>query len=129
MEYEFTAEQNDVIGDLARKMRFVGLMGMIVGVFLLLGAIASFASSARAGSAGPVNAIMGAASVLVGAWTRRASIGFQRIVETEGHDIENLMGALAELRRIYALQRILLIVVLLLLVLAVQLYLLFMAGH
>jgi hypothetical protein len=128
MEYEFTAEQNDVIGDLARKMRFVGLMGMIVGVLLSIVGVASLVGSPR-GSAGPVNLIMGVASALVGAWTRTASIGFQRIVETEGHDIANLMGALGELRRIYALQRILLIVVLLLLVLAVQLYLLFIAGH
>jgi hypothetical protein len=126
MEYEFTGEQNDIIGDLAKKMHFVGIMGMLVGLALLATAVGAVL---RGRGAAPIALTMGVTSLLVGAWTRTASISFQRIVETEGRDIENLMGALAELRRIYALQRILLIVVLLFLVLAVQLYFLFVSGH
>jgi hypothetical protein len=84
----------------------------------------------RSSGASGANVILGAASVLVGAWTRTASASFQRIVDTEGRDIENLMFAIGELRRIYALQRGLLVVVMLFAFLAAQLYLLFVAsGH
>jgi len=35
-EYEFTEEQNHLIGDVASKMRFVGLFSNLFGVFALL---------------------------------------------------------------------------------------------
>ena len=128
-EYEFSEIQNGVIGDLARKMRFVGMMGMIVGVLLTLGGLSPYVTAnASGGGASAANVIMGGASVVIGAWTRTAGGAFRTIVHTEGHDIANLMHALSELRRVYTLQRILLIVVMLLLVLAVQLYILFVAG-
>src|SRR5688572_8581456 len=38
-QYEFTQEQNALIGSLAGKMRFVGLFAVILGVFSLLIAI------------------------------------------------------------------------------------------
>ena len=38
MSYEFTSEQNDLIGRLARKMSLVGLVSAVVGVLYLLSA-------------------------------------------------------------------------------------------
>ena len=128
-EYEFSEIQNGVIGDLASKMRFVGTMGVIIGIILMLGGLAPYVTgNAAGGSAGAANVVMGGASAVIGAWTRTAGGAFRTIVQTGGHDIANLMHALSELRRVYTLQRILLIVVMLLLVLAVQLYALFVAG-
>lgn len=129
VEYEFTEIQNGIIGDLAKKMRFVAVMGMVVGLILGGGGISSFVFGRGGGGPAIANVIMGASSFFVGAWTRSAASAFENIVKTQGHDIGNLMAALGELRRVYAFQRVLLIVVLLSLVLAVQLYFLFVAGH
>lgn len=118
-EYEFTQDQNDVFEDLAKKMRFVGLMGILFGVLSLAGAIAGIAVG-NGSVAGPtlIQAIM---LLVVGIWTRTAAEGFQRIVDTQGNDIANLMHALGELRRIYALQRTIFIVGIVLLFLGIQL--------
>ncbi|MDJ1168164.1 hypothetical protein PMG71_01830 [Roseofilum sp. BLCC_M154] len=48
--------------------------------------------------------ISGVADFLIGIWTYQASTAFKRIVDTQGQDIENLMGALGELRKLYTLQ-------------------------
>jgi hypothetical protein len=125
-EYEFTAVENETIGDLASKMRFVGLMGAILGVLLLLAGIAGIVFGGRAGGSSAGTVVQGFLSLLVGIWTRSAAAGFQRIVDTQGHDIANLMSALGELRRIYTLQRVLYVVVIILFVLTVQLALLLM---
>jgi hypothetical protein len=50
--------------------------------------------------------------VLIGFWTTKAAKSFQLIVDTEGRDIENLMGALGELRKLYGLQYWILIIAL-----------------
>src|SRR5256885_1246749 len=42
-QYEFTEEQNKQVGDLARKMRFVGLFSVMFGVFALLMALLAVA--------------------------------------------------------------------------------------
>ena len=54
---------------------------------------------------------------------------FQNIVDTEGNDIGNLMTALDELRRAYAIQRVVFGIAALALVMAVLLYLTFLASH
>jgi hypothetical protein len=48
--------------------------------------------------------IQGIVKILIGVWTGNASRSFKLIVETQGSDIENLMGALGELRKLYRLQ-------------------------
>ena len=40
---------------------------------------------------------------LIGKWTRKAALGFSNIVETTNNDIENLLGAIGELRKLYTL--------------------------
>jgi hypothetical protein len=127
-EYEFNDAENHAIGDLASKMRFVGLMGIIFGVLLVLGGLAACAGGSKTAGSGVGNFLQGIFAILVGVWTRSAAGGFQRIVDTQGNDIFNLMAALGELRRIYGLQRILLIIVLVLFVVLVPIvFFLFMA--
>jgi hypothetical protein len=126
-EYEFTPVENQTIDDLAGKMRFVGLMGLILGVLLLGGGVAGLALN-RGGAGSSVGLVFqGVLSLCVGLWTRSAAAGFQRIVDTQGHDIANLMSALGELRRVYALQRVLFIVVIVGIFLAIQLSFLLVA--
>lgn len=54
--------------------------------------------------------VQGVIQGIIGFWTTRAAKSFQLIVDTEGRDIENLMGALGELRKLYGLQYWILII-------------------
>ncbi len=96
--YEFSESQNGLIKDLSQKMRFVGYFSIGVGVLSILGGLLSLATG------GPSGIISGILAIVVGLWTLSAGNAFQRIVATQGSDIENLMGALGELRKLYTLQ-------------------------
>ena len=108
-EYEFSDKQNELVGALAAKMAFVGTTMIVFGILLDLGALVSIVALHLAPTSGAAltNVIAGAALFCVGFWTRGASVHFQRIVDTEGSDVSNLMTALEELFRIYSLQRVL----------------------
>ncbi|WP_052055739.1 hypothetical protein [Myxosarcina sp. GI1] len=41
---------------------------------------------------------------MIGRWNVLAAGGFQRIVKTSGNDIDNLMNAMSQLRKLYTLQ-------------------------
>lgn len=120
-EYEFSGSQNELIGDLAKKMSFVGIL-MIAGAVLSLiaGIITLFAgfTGASQGSFDLSSIIQGVLLLLIGIWTRNAAQSFKRVVNTTGADIENLVGALGELRKLYTLQYWLTIIALIFLALA-----------
>jgi len=105
--YEFSGSQNELIGDLAKKMNFVGIL-MIAGavISLIAGVITLFAgfTGATQGGFDLSSIIQGVLLLLIGIWTRNAAQAFKRVVSTTGTDIENLMGALGELRKLYTLQ-------------------------
>jgi pheromone shutdown protein TraB len=96
--YEFSESQNGLIKDLSQKMRFVGYFSIGVGVLSILGGLFALATG------GSSSIISGILAIVVGLWTLSAGNAFQRIVATQGSDIENLMGALGELRKLYTLQ-------------------------
>ncbi|WP_413167377.1 hypothetical protein ACL6C3_11885 [Capilliphycus salinus ALCB114379] len=105
--YEFSSSQNELIGDLAKKMNFVAILLIAFGTLgILTGVINIFTALGTAETAGIVlgNIIQGAFSLLIGIWTRNAAQAFKKIVTTAGTDIENLMMALGELRKLYTLQ-------------------------
>lgn len=110
-EYEFGQKQNELVGALAGRMAFVGTMMIVFGVLLdVLGLISIFVLHIQETGAGALwNIVAGASLLAVGFWTRGAAERFQRIVDTEGKDVSNLMIALEELFRIYSLQRYLFI--------------------
>jgi hypothetical protein len=97
-QYEFSSSQNELIKQLADKMRFVGYFLIGVGVLTVIGGLFAL----RNGGVGSI--ISGVVQVIIGVWTSKAASAFKLIVETQGNDIENLMGALGELRKLYALQ-------------------------
>lgn len=96
--YEFDQTQNQLIRDLAQKMRFVSYFLITLGALLFVGGIISV----KSGEIGGI--INGAVQILIGFWTHKAAASFQLIVDTQGNDIENLTGALGELRKLYTLQ-------------------------
>ncbi|PSO49628.1 MAG: hypothetical protein BRC33_06305 [Cyanobacteria bacterium SW_9_44_58] len=97
-EYEFDESQNELIQGLASTMKFVGYFLIAVGILV---AISGIFTIAQGGFSGLVQGIVQA---IIGFWTIQAAKSFQLIVDTEGRDIENLMGALGELRKLYRLQ-------------------------
>ncbi|NET58154.1 MAG: hypothetical protein F6K47_18965 [Symploca sp. SIO2E6] len=117
VQYEFDSSQNELISDLAKKMSFVATLLIVTGILLLVsslaGLILSFSLSAITDSI-----INGVFMLFIGFWTRNAAKAFQNIVKTQGHDIENLMGALGELRKLYTLQYWLVILALIFIALA-----------
>ncbi|MFB2880417.1 hypothetical protein [Floridanema aerugineum] len=120
-EYEFSSSQNELIKNLADKMRFVAAFLIGIGALGIIGGLLSL----RTGGVG--NIINGVVYILTGIWTNSASSAFRRIVETSGSDIENLMGALGELRKLYTLQYWLLIIALIFIAIALVFTVIFVA--
>lgn len=113
--YEFDSNQEVVIRDLAGSMQFVGTASIVVAVVMWLIGIATLF---MANPAGVGQIIQGVLLVFIGVWTRSSARSFQLVVDTKGSDIPNLMSALSELRRLYNLQKWLMIVMLVLFILA-----------
>lgn len=111
--YEFNNSQNQLIRQLAQKMRFVGYILLALGVLVIVAGIVNF----RLG--GFATIIQGIIQLIIGIWTAKAATSFQLIVKTQGNDIENLMTALGELRKLYALQYWIFIIALVLVVVGI----------
>ena len=125
--FEFDELQNQLIGDLGRKMRFVGfflsaavVLVLVTSLIAIMGWSVSLTPRVVIGSTHFIQAIM---LLLVGSWTSQAGTSFKMIAQTRGNDIQNLMNALANLKKFYTLQYwvllIALVLVLAVLVLAV----------
>jgi serine/threonine-protein kinase len=96
--YEFDAQQNELVGDLATRMLWVAYFLVLAGVLVGIGGLAT--RSQR----GILSLIPAGFMILIGVWTKRAAAAFDGIVQTEGSDIVNLMVALDELDNLYTLQ-------------------------
>jgi hypothetical protein len=68
-------------------------------------------------------AVNGLLWLLMGVWTRSAAHSFQKIVDTQGHDISLLMDALGALNRMYSLIYTLIVIGFLVILIALGLYL------
>lgn len=117
--YEFNNTQNQLIRELSEKMRFVGYFLIGLGVLVTIFGLVLIARG------GLGNIIQGVVQIIIGFWTTKAASAFKQIVATQGNDIENLMGALAELRKLYTLQYWLYIVALIFVALGVVLGIVF----
>lgn len=113
--YEFDGAQEVVIRDLAGAMQFVGTVSIVLAVLMWLIGIATMFMGNPAGLA---QIVQGVLMIFIGVWTRSAARSFQLVVDTKGSDIPNLMNALGELRRLYNLQKWLMILMFVLIVLA-----------
>ena len=104
-EFEFNESQNSLIKDLADKMSFVSIFLIVASIISIISGIMQIGVNGNFG-----DVITGVFYLFVGIWTNNAASGFKKIVNTQEHDIEFLMGALGELRKLYALQYWLLII-------------------
>jgi hypothetical protein len=116
--YEFNPEQNQTMSALGNNMGWVGTFTIIAGVVV---AVMGFRQLAAGRADWPVLLVQGVLNLVVGFWTRTAAQQFNQVATTSGADVQHLMGALGELRRIYHLQKVLIVIALVLMVVAVVL--------
>jgi len=116
--YEFSPTQDAVFRRLAGAMTFVGAVMMVPGA--MLAGVPAYVFFTRGPSAAEgLVAVLGLLLLVMGANLLGAAQHFRRIATTEGRDIENLMIAMGELARVYAVQRWLWTAVALVLIVAI----------
>ena len=105
--YEFTEDQNRIIGSVGSTMRMVGIVLLVLGGLQI---VAGFLGIINGGDA-RLTAVLpqGILGLVIGSFTKSAGTAFSRIVSTKGNDIGHLMNALGALRSLYRLQVILLV--------------------
>jgi len=112
--YEFSEAHKDSFQALAASMSFVGVCVMLLGgmsAIFALGAV--YAGFLREGLA----LVAGAAVFMaMGGWTMSAGRSLSALVRTHGRDIEQLLDAVGQLRRLFGFARVVIIVVALLVV-------------
>ncbi len=96
--YEFDARQNELVGELAKRMLWVAYF------LLLAGALVGVVGMGTLTERGIFSLIQAGFMILIGVWTKRAAAAFDGIVQTAGSDIPNLMAARGELKKLYTMQ-------------------------
>jgi len=126
-QYEFTPAQERLIGDLGRKMRFVGSFLLVTGLLALVSTFVLIDRPKEPGDT-PLRAtalFFAICAIVIGLRTRRAGRGFTQIAATERKDITHLMEALAEQRSLFRWLYVLLILIIAAMVLMLMLGLVF----
>lgn len=113
--YEFDAQQNTQLTQLAAAMGVVGVGLLLLGLVCVIGAVLQLLVGSRSFVAMLVQGLL---LIPMGLWTRGAAVHFLRIVRTQGSDVPVLMEAVQQLTKTYTLQKWLVLLVLALLVLA-----------
>lgn len=114
--YEFDAQQNTQLTQLAAAMGVVGVGLLLLGLVCVIGAVQQLLVGSRSFVAMLVQGLL---LIPMGLWTRGAAVHFLRIVRTQGTDVPVLMEAVQQLTKTYTLQKWLVLLVLALLVLAI----------
>jgi len=81
----------------------MGIMGRLTIFFGILAALTIFMANV-------VGLVGGIVSLILGIWTLNAASSFRRIAATEGGDIRQLMNATVNLKKLYRLQVIVLLI-------------------
>jgi hypothetical protein len=103
-EYEFSDEHKEVIRSLAASISFVGVCTMLFGIMSAVFAVGAMYSGFGANGAG---LLVGAAVFVVTAWwTMSAGRSLSSMVTTRGKDVQRLMEAMRDLRRLYGFARV-----------------------
>lgn len=96
--YEFTESQNAVLGRLAKRMFWAGLIQIVFGALQLVGNCSVESGGGKfsvSATSGPFYIVL----IIVGAMLVSASRSFKRVVTTQGNDIEHLLDAFRSLSR------------------------------
>jgi hypothetical protein len=119
-QYEFTAEQNKVIGHVALRCVVNAVLLALLGLVGLVGAILSLGEAETLLSIAGM--LYGVAFITMGVVFFRPADNFRRVTTTEGNDISEIMTGLKELRGGFRLVSILIVVCLILDVVTIVFY-------
>ncbi len=102
-EYEFTHEENQVIGSCAHRARIFGILCAITGALQLVAAVVSVAGLIDA-TALFFLLPSGAFNVVLGVLLTRVSTSLTLVVTTAGSDVSLMMKALSNLGQAFWIQ-------------------------
>lgn len=103
--YEFTPAQNKVVQSTGSRVKIWGVFSLISGGLTVLGAVALFFTGEVAGIvAGIIYGLIALIPIYLGLNFVRAGRALGAVVETEGSDIDHLMGALQNLGTAFLIQ-------------------------
>ncbi|HEY8091262.1 MAG TPA: hypothetical protein VIF09_25540 [Polyangiaceae bacterium] len=109
-EYEFSDDHKESFRGLATSMSFVGVFTMLLGgVFGPLFALMAFFGGSTAVGIGV--AVDAAIYVVMASWMLSAGRSLSTMVRTRGRDIPQLMNAVKQLRRLFGLALVVIILV------------------
>ncbi len=125
--YEFDSAQNETILTLAKTLQFVGAVTLVLAFVFGLAALGSLI---RASWGEAISQSMFLVfSFSMGGLMIKAGKEFQAIVTTSGKDISHLMTALDNLRQMYSLLSVVIILFVLLMIIALAVSLVWPGGQ
>jgi len=95
-QYEFTSEQNKIIGHVALRCIVNAVLLALLGLVGLVGAIMSFGKAVPFLSI--IGILYGIVFITIGVTFFRPADNFRRVTTTQGNDIAEVMTGLKELR-------------------------------
>ena len=114
--YEFDSSQNQTILTLAKSLQFVGAVTLVLALLFGIGLVGAL-SQAQWGDAVSQGMFL-VFTFTMGSLMVKAGKEFQAIVATSGKDISHLMSALDNLRQIYSVLSVIIILFVLLMIVA-----------
>jgi hypothetical protein len=100
---DFSDDQKESFRSLAASMSFVGVCLMLFGGLVAVFALVAFSAGFPWGAAGL--GVLALAYGPAGWWTTSAGRSLSGIVRTRGGDVDHLMEAVTQLRRLFAFAR------------------------
>ena len=124
--YEFDSAQNETIRTLAKTLQLVGAVTLVFALVFALGCLRAVTQAEW-----PEVITQGMVMVFtfaMGSLMIKAGKAFQAIVATAGEDITHLMAALDNLRQMYSILSVIIIIATLLMLVALALSLMSSSG-
>ena len=124
--YEFDSSQNEIISTLAKALQFVGTTSLVFGVVFAIGCVSAVFQTNW--SAVITQGMFVIFTFAMGGLMTKAGKKFQAITATSGDDISHLMVALDNLRQVYSILSVIIILCVLLSLVALALSMISSGG-
>jgi hypothetical protein len=124
--YEFDSSQNETILTLAKSLQFVGTTSLVFGLVFAIGCVSAIFQTNW--SAVITQGMFVVFTFTMGGLMTKAGKKFQAIAKTSGDDISHLMVALDNLRQVYAILSVIIILCVLLSLVALALSMISSGG-
>jgi len=125
--YEFSDAHKETFRGLAASMSFVGVCTFLFGLLSIVFSLGEVYEGFVPNAVG--TAVLAALDGVVAVWLLSAGRSLSGMLRTRGRDVEYLMEAVTQLRRLFGLARVVIIVVALLVVVAATAVVWCTMGH